>query len=332
MKHALIAAFTFIGTVLYAQNQNSSGGQGNSQWTTNGNVVDTNQFIGSKNAHPVVFKSTDTERFRLTPEGKLGIGTTLPQTLLDVNGNATFRDKVYFQNLDSAQSTSQVLFIDPNSGELQMGEIQTMSYPIPTGSCMMNNGINPTPTWSNDTNRIFSYCPQVYVGIGTDLPNYTLDVRGTGYFQGGLRFGIDHTLNNAAAYIEGYLPNVMSNSPIMRVMQEDNGVDRTLFLIERSGGLYCTSARVRLKEDIPVPDFVFQPDYKLMPLPELKQFVETHSHLPEIPSEKVIREEGLSLDEMQLKLLQKVEELTLYVIELDEQNQLLKEQLENLKK
>jgi hypothetical protein len=105
----------------------------------------------------------------------------------------------------------------------------------------------------------------------------------------------------------------------------------TVFLVNNDGGLYCTSARVRLKEEIPVPDFVFKPDYELMPLSEVKKFVQTNSHLPNIPSEKEIREDGLSLEEMQLKLLQKVEELTLYVIELDEKNKVLEEAVKTLK-
>ncbi len=68
-------------------------------------------------------------------------------------------------------------------------------------------------------------------------------------------------------------------------------------------------------------DFVFEPDYALKPLSELEAFVKENKHLPEIPSEKQMIEDGLNVNEMQIKLLQKVEELTLYVIDLKKENE-----------
>jgi hypothetical protein len=74
-------------------------------------------------------------------------------------------------------------------------------------------------------------------------------------------------------------------------------------------------------------DFVFQPDYNLMPLSEVESFVKENQHLPEIPSEKEMVENGVNVNDMQIKLLQKVEELTLYVIEQEKQNKKLQEQI-----
>lgn len=65
----------------------------------------------------------------------------------------------------------------------------------------------------------------------------------------------------------------------------------------------------------PLADYVFKSSYKLMPLHQVEQFVKTNSHLPEIPSAAEVQKNGLSIGEMQNKLLQKIEELTLYVIE-----------------
>ncbi len=65
------------------------------------------------------------------------------------------------------------------------------------------------------------------------------------------------------------------------------------------------------------PDKVFDKEYKLMPLCEVETFIKEHRHLPEIPSEKTVLEEGMNIAEMNALLLQKVEELTLYVIELE---------------
>ena len=77
------------------------------------------------------------------------------------------------------------------------------------------------------------------------------------------------------------------------------------------------------------PDFVFDKDYKLRTLQEVENHINEHKHLPDIPSEKEVKENGLSLGEMQAKLLQKIEELTLYTIELNktvkEQGELIQE-------
>jgi hypothetical protein len=78
-------------------------------------------------------------------------------------------------------------------------------------------------------------------------------------------------------------------------------------------------------------DFVFSPDYTLKPLSELESFVKENHHLPEIPSEKQMLEEGLSVNEMQIKLLQKIEELTLYVIEQDKRIKALEDENNFLK-
>lgn len=64
-------------------------------------------------------------------------------------------------------------------------------------------------------------------------------------------------------------------------------------------------------------DHVFNEDYNLKALSEVETFVKENKHLPEIQSEKQMQEEGLNINEFQIKLLKKIEELTLYVIEQD---------------
>jgi 2-methylisocitrate lyase-like PEP mutase family enzyme len=66
-------------------------------------------------------------------------------------------------------------------------------------------------------------------------------------------------------------------------------------------------------------DFVFEPSYKLSDLTELEKFVKTNKHLPEIPTAKEMVENGVNLGELNIKLLQKVEELTLHLIEKEKQ-------------
>lgn len=66
-----------------------------------------------------------------------------------------------------------------------------------------------------------------------------------------------------------------------------------------------------------VPDYVFEEGYELPPLSEVKDFVLREKHLPDIPSAAEIGETGVNMTEMQMKLLAKVEELTLYTIAQD---------------
>ncbi|MFH6986031.1 hypothetical protein [Marinoscillum luteum] len=71
-------------------------------------------------------------------------------------------------------------------------------------------------------------------------------------------------------------------------------------------------------------DFVFDDNYKLLTLEEMEQYITENGHLPEIPSETEVLQSGIHLGEMNAKLLQKIEELTLHMIEMNKQIQQLK--------
>jgi hypothetical protein len=77
-------------------------------------------------------------------------------------------------------------------------------------------------------------------------------------------------------------------------------------------------------------DFVFHEDYNLRPLSEVSNFIQTNKLLPEIPTAAEVKNEGVNLGKMQTKLLQKVEELTLYLIQQDNTIQELQEKIKNL--
>ena len=78
------------------------------------------------------------------------------------------------------------------------------------------------------------------------------------------------------------------------------------------------------------PDFVFEKDYELKTLEEVEEHIKANGHLPEIPSEAEVTENGINLGEMNAKLLQKIEELTLYLIEQNKENQAQQERIERL--
>jgi len=78
-------------------------------------------------------------------------------------------------------------------------------------------------------------------------------------------------------------------------------------------------------------DYVFQPGYRLRPLREIGAYIRANHHLPDIPSEAEVKAKGVSVGEMQSKLLAKVEELTLHMIQADERNNRLEEQNQELR-
>ncbi|UOB17886.1 shufflon system plasmid conjugative transfer pilus tip adhesin PilV [Abyssalbus ytuae] len=78
-------------------------------------------------------------------------------------------------------------------------------------------------------------------------------------------------------------------------------------------------------------DFVFDKDYNLPKLEKVQEFIQQNGHLPEIPSAADMEQNGIHLSEMNIKLLQKIEELTLYTIEQEEKLKKQEEEIEKLK-
>ena len=77
-------------------------------------------------------------------------------------------------------------------------------------------------------------------------------------------------------------------------------------------------------------DYVFDPQYRLAPLHEVGRYIKANGHLPEIPSAAEVAANGVSLGEMQSKLLAKIEELTLHMIAADETNGELRKRISRL--
>ena len=77
-------------------------------------------------------------------------------------------------------------------------------------------------------------------------------------------------------------------------------------------------------------DYVFDSTYVLMPLHQVEEFINAHHHLPNVPEAKNIETSGLDLAEMQVKTMEKIEELTLYMIQLSKENEALKTRVSEL--
>jgi hypothetical protein len=77
-------------------------------------------------------------------------------------------------------------------------------------------------------------------------------------------------------------------------------------------------------------DYVFEPGYRLKPLSEVAKYIEANHHLPDIPSADEVKQKGMGVGDMEAKLLAKIEELTLHMIQADERNNRLEKQNQEL--
>ena len=90
-----------------------------------------------------------------------------------------------------------------------------------------------------------------------------------------------------------------------------------------------TGAHHFVKTDL-MPDYVFSKDYKLRSIDELEKYINNNQHLPGIPSAQEVKENGLSMVDIQIKLLEKIEEMTLYMIQLKKENDELKSKISEI--
>ena len=114
------------------------------------------------------------------------------------------------------------------------------------------------------------------------------------------------------------------------LFSKDNNVG--IGTLDPQGYKLAVNGTIRAKEikvDSDWADFVFKKDYKLPTLGEVKKHITEKGTLPGIPSESDVKANGVSLGEVNALLLQKVEELTLYVIKLQEEVNELKTQKSN---
>ena len=93
------------------------------------------------------------------------------------------------------------------------------------------------------------------------------------------------------------------------------------------GKIEATEIEVKLAV---YPDYVFKDDYNLLPLSQVEEHINSHGRLPGMPSEQEVVENGLNLNEMHLKVVEKIEELTLHMIILEKENKELKERLNSM--
>jgi hypothetical protein len=207
--------------------------------------------------------------------------------------------------------------------------------------------------WTTSGNNIYN-TNTGYVGIGNNTPTTILDagkamteptisVRNLGG-SGGASFRM-FDQNSGAEWKFKAVGNgsfkIRDNANAMDVIIiEANSSPNTIYInaegnlgigtnvpaekLSVNGNIKCKQVEVTLTG---WSDFVFDDTYDLMPLAELEKYINTNNHLPDVPSAEEVLTQGANLGEMDAILLQKIEELTLYMIELKKENEQLKQLL-----
>ncbi len=274
----------------------------------------------------------------------VGIGTSSPANgLLHIYKNAT-TGNFGFVNVANAglriQDSGVSLYIDGNAlytnGNMILGTL---------GNKYLSLGTNDEERLRIDQDGD--------VGIGTSTPNSNLHVNetataGTDHVisrwetasGGGLSVRVsDLSLSNPGWQFNAYAGESLSFSQggtdRMFIKTDGNvGIGTTDPLSKLSVDGHIRATEVKVLLDISVPDYVFEPDYELRTLKETKKYIAENKHLPEIPSAVEIEENGIDLGDMNMRLLKKIEELTLHQIELleklEEQSLQLLEQNQQL--
>jgi hypothetical protein len=294
---ASLAAMAF-GSFNETKAQNSS-----PYWSLAGNSnASSTSKVGTTNAINLRFFTNNTERMRILSTGLVGIGTTAPNARL---------------HFDSPVGTSLLRGTVAGSTKLYMSSAGGLT--VGSGTAAPANGLYVAGN----------------VGIGTSSPSYKLDVAGRIRLR-----GVDASntaglwLNNVAnTNVTGFI-GVINDSRMgfygavsgwSLVMNTDNGnvgigTFNPAYKLSVNGTIQAKEVRV----ETGWADYVFENDYKLQPLTEVATYIKAHKHLPGMASAEEIQKNGLALGEVQTQMMEKIEELTLYVIDLQKQIEALK--------
>lgn len=212
-----------------------------------------------------------------------------------------------------------------------------------TNTFLLRNSVGDTLLRMRDDGRM---------GIGYNGSSYgrTLNMGGTGinFYTaneaafGGAIFPTDTSLviwsnssvNNYLVFqpswgntgIGTYTPNAKLHLNGAQLIGSNSAVPATGYQLSVDGKIIAEEVKVQLSTSW--PDYVFGEGYKLMPIDELEKSIQQNKHLPNIPSAAdVTAEKGIVLGEMNRKLLEKIEELTLYIIQLKKENNSLESRL-----
>lgn len=283
----------------------------------------------------------------------VGIGTANPGEKLEINGNVSlgsngqfYRTDVYSRLWTPGQSIGSAVYaglygpaltynakLAPGWKLISGGTAS--SFTIVEGRLVYSNSsasgsANDAITWSDR----FVVEPNGNVGVGTTSPGVKLDVAGSvrsigstagdsrlilsSTASGGQQYEWYNDINGTGTGVLGLYNRTSGNVPIVVTAAGNVGIGTTpsSYKFQVDGSVRATSFIANTNT---YADFVFKPGYKLASLSEVEAAIKTHGHLPDIPSEAEAKARGIDLAAMQVKLLQKVEELTLYLVAHDKE-------------
>lgn len=295
-----------------------------------------------------------------TTAGFIGIGTNAPQAVLDINAGSKLSLRV-----NGGDMSNRIFYFFGGTGWQGGSAMRKYYY---EGSTVVNasetfnstNGLNTgTYNKSSPAGITFTTFPTTTINtnftIGTEnQSNLLFKTNNTSRFKisgdGIVTIDANTTLNGSltannltlgtpdvtkATFQLGVAGNATVNG-LLVIGKPANFTQTTPFPTGYSlyvqDGILTEKVKVAVKTTTDWRDYVFENDYKLKSLEEVETFVKTNKHLPGIPSAKEVVANGLDLATMDAKLLEKIEELTLYMIELKKQNDLLAAELAKLKK
>jgi len=272
-------------------------------------------------------------------DGHVGIGTGIPSSKLHVvdGGEASLTQHGYLLLGDVSSSN---LVLDRNEMQARSNGSAASLFIQPAGGSLFMDG--NTFTMNSNNNRI---------GMGTSSPAVKLHIVGGtdvnasngGYLQLGssnsLNMGIDdnelQARSNGAA---STLSLQRDGGDLMLCAQENgqvgigvssvSGLPNSDYLLAVDGKIIAEEVRVEMSGAW--PDYVFEADYNLLSIDEYAESIKKNGHLPGIPSAKEVKDEGQHVGDIQRKMLEKMEEMSLYIIQLNEQNKALAKEIEKL--
>lgn len=280
--------------------QNSDG---NFDWhigvTGNSWLVDGDKFVIGTTAN-----SPDAE-FVIDQNGKIGIGTTSPLQKLDIVGTSSTWP-LRLQNSDG-------------NHDWHIG-VTGNSWGVEGNRFVISSTLN-----SPDAEFIID--PNGNIGVGTITPAQKLDIVGSDTrwplrlqnSDGGHDWHIGVTGNSWTIGGNKFaISNTLGSNDSKLVIEENGdvgiGTSSPDAKLTVKGDIHAEEVRVDLT--VPGPDYVFEEDYDLLSLESLQNYIQENKHLPEVPSAAEMEEDGIDLGVMNMLLLKKVEELTLYQLEL----------------
>jgi hypothetical protein len=281
---------------------------------------------------------TISEKFRIDSYGNVGIGTNNPTAKLEVAGNAKINGNLSFSNYGGG------FFMQDNDWIRTYGN---KNFYHNTGIMRTDGEFQVGPSG----NRLVVNA-NGNVGIGTTAPASKLDVVGDIYIDN-LDWSTDNALriregssNSYGAFFKYGLNDLLTigtrnEDSDYIALQVSRGSSNVTFngnvgigitdpknKLSVNGTVWAKEVKVSLTD---AADWVFDTNYKLRPLAEVEKFINENKHLPELPSAEEFRQNDMNVSQMSNKLLQKIEELTLYAIEQQKELDRLKTENENYK-